>query len=181
MSNASGIWSGIPHEVGLFARQIHCTACFSKEIGDLIRVRDVASTRGVSMSGYCCFRLHVRWNSVEERDLSGFWKGRRFMDEIMEKIKGFFLSNNITVYGIAQSSSLENEPSGCRPSDVLPGARSVLCMGMPFPKGIFRSPGRAEQMYWRSAAVYYRHIDAILMQAANVIEENGETAVPVYG
>lgn len=103
------------------------------------------------------------------------------MDEITEKIRGFFLSNNITVYGIAQSSSLENEPSGCRPSDVLPGARSILCMGMPFPKGIFRCLGRAEQMYWRSAAVYYRHIDAILLQVANVIEEKDETAVPVYG
>ncbi len=108
-------------------------------------------------------------------------KGRYFMNEITEKIKAFFLDNNINVYGIAQASALETEPSGYRPSDVLPGARSILCLGMPFSKGIFRCPGRAEQMYWRAAAVYYRHIDAILMQAANVIEEEGETAVPVYG
>lgn len=103
------------------------------------------------------------------------------MNEITEKIKGFFLTNNINVYGIAQASSLETEPLGYRPSDLLAGARSILCLGMPFSKGIFRCAGKAEQMYWRAAAVYYRHIDAILTQAASLIEEQGEIAVPVYG
>ncbi len=103
------------------------------------------------------------------------------MNEITENIKAFFLSNNVGVYGIAQSSSLEDEPSGYRPSDVLPGARSILCLGRPFSKGIFLCPERTEAMYWRAAAVYYRHIDALVMQAATVIEEQGETAVPIYG
>ncbi len=103
------------------------------------------------------------------------------MNEIAAKIKTYFLANNINVFGIAPASSLATEPSGCRPSDLLPGARSILCMGMPFPKGIFKCVGRAEQMYWRAAAVYYRHIDAILMQTASMIEEQGEIAVPVYG
>ena len=103
------------------------------------------------------------------------------MKEMTDKIKAFFLDNNISVFGVAQASSLESEPSGYRPSDVLPGAKSIVCMGMPFSRGIFKCVGRAEQMYWRAAAVYYRHSDAILMQAANVIEEEGEIAVPVYG
>ncbi len=103
------------------------------------------------------------------------------MNETTEKMKAFFRSNNVRVYGIAPASSLETEPSGYRPSDLLAGATSVICLGMPIPKGIFRCPGKAEQMYWRAAAVYYRHIDAILTQAASIIEEQGETAVPVYG
>lgn len=108
-------------------------------------------------------------------------KGRWFMNESTQKLKAFFLDRNIDVFGIAPASLLENEPSGYRPTDMLSGAKSILCLGIPFPKGIFRCAGRAEPSYWRAAAVYYRHIDALLMQAANVIEEQGETAAPVYG
>jgi len=103
------------------------------------------------------------------------------MKEITEKIKAFFLGNDIPVFGIAAASSLETQPSGCRPSDLLAGAKSILCVGIPFPKGVFQAAGKAEQMYWRAAAVYYRHLDSILMRAACVIEETGATAVPVYG
>jgi len=103
------------------------------------------------------------------------------MNEISEKIEAFFLTNNIHVFGTAPASSLETESSGYRPSDVLPGARSILCLGIPFPKGIFKCIGKAEQMYWRAAAVYYRRIDAVLMQAAVIMEEQGDIAVPVYG
>ena len=103
------------------------------------------------------------------------------MNDITEKIEAFFLANNISVFGTAPASSLDTESSGYRPSDVLPGAKSILCLGIPLPKGIFKCVGKAEQMYWRAAAVYYRHIDAMLMQAAVIIEEQGDTAVPVYG
>jgi len=103
------------------------------------------------------------------------------MNEITEKIKAFLQRNDIPVFGIAEASSFASEPSGHRPSDLLPGAKSILCVGIPFPKGVFQTPGKAEQMYWRAAAVYYRHLDAILMRASLVIEETGGTAIPVYG
>ncbi len=103
------------------------------------------------------------------------------MDEITRMIEAYFRANNINVFGTAPASSLETEPTGYRPSDLLPGAKSVLCIGMPVPKGIFKCAGKAEQMYWRTAAVYYRHIDALLMQASAIIEEHGDVAVPVYG
>jgi epoxyqueuosine reductase QueG len=99
----------------------------------------------------------------------------------MEKIKSFLLNNSVSVYGIAPASSLESEPSGYRPSDLLAGAKSILCVGMPFPKGVFQAPEKAEQLYWRAAAVYYRHLDALLMRTSLVIEETHGTAVPVYG
>ncbi len=103
------------------------------------------------------------------------------MNNITKKIEAFFLANNINVFGTAPASALETEAFGYRPSDVLPGARTILCLGIPLPKGIFKCVGKAEQLYWRAAAVYYRHIDAILMQAAVIIEEQGDTVVPVYG
>jgi hypothetical protein len=103
------------------------------------------------------------------------------MNDIKEKIGALFQSNNISVFGTAPASSLETESSGNRPSDVLPGANSILCLGIPLPMGIFKCVGKAEQMYWRAAAIYYRRIDAMLMQAAVIMEEQGDIAVPVYG
>jgi hypothetical protein len=85
------------------------------------------------------------------------------------------------VFGIAKATSLENEPSGYRPSDMLASAQSVLCLGVPVPKGIFKCQERSEWMYWRAANIYYRNIDSVLMRACSIIEEKGETAVPVFG
>jgi epoxyqueuosine reductase QueG len=103
------------------------------------------------------------------------------MNKTEEELKKFFLQNNIPVFGIAKPSSLENEPSGYRPSDMLASAKSILCLGVPVPKGIFKSGERSEWMYWRAANIYYRNIDMVLMRAANMIEKKGEVAVPVYG
>ena len=64
---------------------------------------------------------------------------------------------------------------------MLSSAQSILCFGLPVPKGVFKSGERSEWMYWRAANVYYRNIDIILTMAAAMIEEKGEIAVPVYG
>ena len=103
------------------------------------------------------------------------------MKKIIEDLKKLFTQNNIPVFGIAKASSLKNEPSGYRPSDMLASAQSILCFGVPVPKGIFKSEERSASMYWRAASIYYRNIDAVLMKACSIIEEIGEVAVPIYG
>ena len=103
------------------------------------------------------------------------------MTEIIGEITDLFARNSIPVFAIAKVASLENEPLGYRPSDMLASTKSILCLGIPVPKGIFKCLERSEWMYWRSANIYYRNIDAILMQVARIIEEKGEIAVPVYG
>jgi len=102
------------------------------------------------------------------------------MRMIIEELKKLFAQNNIPVFGIDKASSLENEPSGYRPLDMLDSAKSILCFGIPVPKGIFKCQGRSESMYWRAASIYYRNIDAVLMQACSIIEEKGEVAIPIY-
>ncbi len=102
------------------------------------------------------------------------------MEEIIEEMKNLFTRNNIPVFGITNASSLENEPSGYKPSDMLASAKSILCLGIPVPKGIFKSEERSEWMYWRAASIYYRSIDGVLMRACSIIEEKGEVAVPIY-
>ena len=103
------------------------------------------------------------------------------MRKIIEELKRLFTQNNIPVFGIAKASSLENEPSGYRPSDMLDSAKSILCFGIPIPKGIFKSGESSAWMYWRAANLYSRNIDMVLMQIARIIEERGETAVPIFG
>jgi epoxyqueuosine reductase len=103
------------------------------------------------------------------------------MKEIMEEMTNLLSQNHIPVFGIAKASSLENEPLGYRPSDMLASAKAILCLGIPVPKGIFKCQGRSEWMYWRAANIYYRNIDAVLMRVASIIEEKGEIAVPIYG
>ena len=67
------------------------------------------------------------------------------------------------------------------PADLLPGAETLICLGLPVPRGIFKSGEKALRLYWRTANIYYRQIDALLLQAAGLLEETGETAVPVFG
>ncbi|MBU0513997.1 MAG: hypothetical protein KJ621_04425 [Proteobacteria bacterium] len=103
------------------------------------------------------------------------------MNGILEQIKEISARHDIPVFGIAGSSFLENAPPGHRPSDLLPSAASVVCLGAPFPRGIFKCGARANETYWRAAAIYYRNFDAIIMQLARIIEETGAIAVPVFG
>lgn len=98
-----------------------------------------------------------------------------------EKLKSFLSQSNIPVFGITKVSPLEKAPSGYRPSDLLASPKSILCLGLPVPRGIFKHGEKSEWMYWRAANVYYRHIDSVLMRAASIIEEKGDIAMPVFG
>jgi epoxyqueuosine reductase QueG len=102
------------------------------------------------------------------------------MTKIIEEMTKLFSQNNIPVFGMAKAKSLENGPSGYRPSDMLASAKSILCLGIPVPKGVFKCQQRSEWMYWRAANIYYRNIDAVLMQACHMIEGEEEVAVPIY-
>ncbi|MBI5602848.1 MAG: hypothetical protein HY879_05785, partial [Deltaproteobacteria bacterium] len=92
------------------------------------------------------------------------------MNGLLEKIKEFTIRNDISVFGIGKAAHLEDSaPQGYRPSDLLPASKSLLCLGIPVPKGIFKCGARANEAYWRAANTYYRNIDALLMQLGRMI------------
>ncbi len=103
------------------------------------------------------------------------------MEKLLQRIQAFLAQADLPIYGMAPSSPLETEPPGYRPSDLLPGSRSVFCLGIPVPRGVFQSGSRAESTYWRTASVTYRYLDAILTRCAAMLEEGGDMAVPVFG
>jgi epoxyqueuosine reductase QueG len=103
------------------------------------------------------------------------------MEKAVEEIKALLVGQGIPVFGIAKSTLMETEAQNYRCSDTLTSAKSILCIGMPFPKGVFYSRQRTNETYWRAANIYYRNLDMMLMRMARMIEEKGEVAVPVFG
>ncbi|MFC1877821.1 hypothetical protein ACFL2E_11220 [Thermodesulfobacteriota bacterium] len=101
------------------------------------------------------------------------------MNNIIEELKGLFRQSGIPVFGIAESKLLESEPEGNRPSDMLSSPLSMLCFGLPVPKGILLDQKRLNKNYWRMASVYYHNIDVISSQVAVIIEGQNEIATPV--
>lgn len=103
------------------------------------------------------------------------------MNDIIDAVTRLSIANSIPVFGTGESAPLESTSPGYRPSDTLPSVKSLLCMGVPVPQGVFKAGERSNEAYWRAANIYYRVIDAVLLQVARIIEEQGEIAVPVFG
>ena len=103
------------------------------------------------------------------------------MDAVVEAIRVLCEQNGIPVFGIGDSSLLEGAPEGYRPSDNLPGTKSMVCLGIPVPKGVLRQNGRSNAVYGRTANIYYRKMDTVLLQAACLLEASGASALPVFG
>ena len=76
---------------------------------------------------------------------------------------------------------MAGERPGFRPEDLLPGARSLICFGLPVPRGAYQTPAHTPETVWRSQNLNYRRLDTMSMRIAALLEGNGARAVPVYG
>jgi hypothetical protein len=56
--------------------------------------------------------------------------------KLTEKVKKIALENGLDYVGVARAESLRNEPEYHRPSDFLPGAQSVISLGVKISKGV---------------------------------------------
>jgi len=88
---------------------------------------------------------------------------------------------SIPVLGLGPASAMDNEPPGRRPQDLLPGAQSLICLGLPVPQGAYRTPMYTLETVWRSQNLNYRRLDTLSMRIAALLEEAGERSLPVYG
>jgi epoxyqueuosine reductase len=98
----------------------------------------------------------------------------------MKETERLFSLARTPVFGTAPAMALENGRPGYRPADLLPGARSVVCFGMPMPQGIYRCASKPIEMYWRAVAMFWRATDDLSLQVAAVIEQAGFTSCPVF-
>lgn len=103
------------------------------------------------------------------------------MEQAISEIKQLLVDNEFPIFGTAESASMEDAPLGHRPSDILPDANSLLAVGLPVPRGAYQFKNKAVENVWRAHNLYYKHIDEIMLKACLLIEEHGDTAVPVFG
>jgi epoxyqueuosine reductase len=97
--------------------------------------------------------------------------------EIME-----FLNNDgITLAGIASVCHLPAVPEEFSPYTLCGNARSIICYGVPIPKGIIHADTNARAVYWRYCNMTYRTLDAVSNKLSLFLEEKSCFATPVYG
>lgn len=100
---------------------------------------------------------------------------------IVDEILKIAEQENVPVLGFGPASEMAGELPGHRPEDLLPGAQSLICFGLPVPQGVYRTPTYTPETIWRSQNVNYRRLDTLSMRIAALLEENGAHAVPIYG
>jgi len=100
---------------------------------------------------------------------------------VIDGIRKIAEDEDIPVIGIGPASKMGDELPGHRPDDFLPGAQSLICFGMPVPRGVYQMPTCGLETVWRSQNLHYRRLDTLSIRFAALLEENGERAVPIYG
>jgi epoxyqueuosine reductase QueG len=86
----------------------------------------------------------------------------------------------ISVMGTAAIRRLRSIPQDFSPEAVLTGARSIICYGVPIPKGIIYADDDHPDVYWRYCNMLYRSLDMTSNKLCVVLEEAGHLASPIY-
>jgi epoxyqueuosine reductase QueG len=121
---------------------------------------------------------------IDRRSTEKFRYGvgiRKDNNVILDQIRKITEDENIPVYGLGPTSVMANEKPGHRPEDLLPGAQSLICFGLPVPREVYHMPTYGVETVWRSQNLYYRRLDTLSIRFAVLLEERGERAVPIFG
>lgn len=100
---------------------------------------------------------------------------------VLEAIAGVLRRAEVAVWGTGPSEPMENERTGHRPSDIVAGARSLVCFGIPVPRAVFEQRDHVVETNWRIQNLYYRRLDDLSVRVAALLEDGGEAAVPILG
>ena len=100
---------------------------------------------------------------------------------ITEQICKIAKDENISVFGIGSASAMADEPPGYRPEVFVPGVQSIICFGIPIPRGVYRTATSNLEVAWRSQNLLYRRLDTLALRFSNLLEESGARSIPIYG
>jgi epoxyqueuosine reductase QueG len=102
-------------------------------------------------------------------------------DGIEVKIRDFLSSKGIPVIGMSALPTLPGVPERFAPQALLREARSIICYGQPIPRGIVFADSNDLDLYWRYCNMVYRSLDAASNQLCFMLEQEGASAIPIYG
>ena len=111
-------------------------------------------------------------------------RGRRMAnvaDRIVDMIGRMAKAEQVPVHGIAPCTGMETEPPGLRAADLLPGAQSMICFGLPLPRDVYQASLHVTELVWRSQNLLYRRLDSLSLAFAMAIEAEGARSLPVFG
>jgi len=109
--------------------------------------------------------------------------------KLNKKIKEIALSNNLDYFGVALAEHMESEPEGIRPSDFLPGAQTVISLGIKLGLGVQFANKLAHSRRKLRHAVYtylwygfglpsLHYLDRTAILITRFLEHEGYIAVP---
>jgi epoxyqueuosine reductase QueG len=112
------------------------------------------------------------------------------MTTLTQRIKEIAMVNNLDYFGVAPAESLRNEPEEERPEHLLPGARSVISLGIKLGLGVQWANKLAHTDQERHHAIYsylwhgfgllsLHYIDRTSILITRLLEKEGYLAVPV--
>lgn len=97
------------------------------------------------------------------------------------KIRSLLDCQGISVMGISPVVPLPAVPERFSPQALLKEARSVICYAVPMPKGIVFADSNDLDLYWRYCNMAYRSLDVTSNRLCLMLEEEGASAIPIYG
>lgn len=95
-------------------------------------------------------------------------------------IKDFLSGEGIPIMGIAAMCQLPSVRGNFSPQTILTGAKSIICYGVPIPKGITYADENDLALYWRYCNMVYRSLDIASNKVCLLLEEKGHLASPIY-
>lgn len=93
-----------------------------------------------------------------------------------ESVKQFAQDKGANLVGVAPVERFEGAPGGHHPTDILPGARSVVVCAKPVPAGAFDGPATSYQI---AMDAVHLQLDLLATQMALFLEGEGGKAIPV--
>ncbi len=96
------------------------------------------------------------------------------------EVENLLKNEGCRLIGTAGVLPLPNVPEMYLPQTILKEAKSVICYGVPIPKGIIYAERDAPLLYWRYWSITYKSLDAMAHKLCFLLEENGYRAVPPY-
>jgi len=75
--------------------------------------------------------------------------------DILTAVKDFLGVSGSPVVGISPASRLPSVPVDFSPQHILHPARSVICYGLPIPRGILHAENHSLALYWRYRSYPY--------------------------
>lgn len=96
------------------------------------------------------------------------------------ELRDFLKTRSVPLVGIAPISQLPNVPEDFSPEQILRGARSVVCYGVPIPRGVVHAEAHSLALYWRYCNTVYRALDISCNQLCLHLEGRGYAASPIY-